>query len=580
MHTSLSRFALILSALAISATLVFSATLVRAQEENVTFPVAELGGCENKDACHAYCDDLAHVNECVAFAETHGLMSGEEARQAREFAKLGGEGPGGCTSRDSCEAYCENVAHIRECLAFAEEHDVLPQDEIEDARAVARALEAGAELPGGCTSKATCEAYCEDSSHMRQCLAFAKKAGFMSGEELAEAEKVAAFLESGGEMPGGCHGERECKTYCESGEHMEECAQFAIQAGFMSPEEAEMFRKTGGKGPGGCRARECETYCEDGAHQEECVAFAIEHDLMSEEDKQRMEEGMQKAREAIEKAPPEVLSCIEAAIGSAKLEEIRTGRGFVGPRLGEVLPQCFREVMGNGPQGGPFGPGSAAAECMRQVFGDDFEEKMRNGNVDPGARDKEIRECMQAKMGEGFLNDKGGWERPQQGEPMHDGSMGPGPGAFQGPGGCSGPEECQRYCSEHPDECRGFGPPRGEANPYRPEGLMPMEAFRSDPNHPGMQLQDPGPDATPEQRRIFEMNMQRYQEFQNNPGQFQDPSMMPPGTFDAQHMPPPDGFVPPPEGFSPPPEVHQEPVTMGNQFIANVMSVFESLLGL
>ena len=109
---------------------------------------------------------------------------------------------------------------------------------------------------------------------------------------------------------------------------------------------------------------------------------------------------------------------------------------------------------------------------------------------------------------------------------------------------------------------------------------MPMEAFRSDPNHPGMQLQDPGPDATPEQRRIFEMNMQRYQEFQNNPGQFQDPSMMPPGTFDAQHMPPPDGFVPPPEGFSPPPEVHQEPVTMGNQFIANVMSVFESLLGL
>ena len=26
-------------------------------EEDITFPVAELGDCETKDACKAYCDD-------------------------------------------------------------------------------------------------------------------------------------------------------------------------------------------------------------------------------------------------------------------------------------------------------------------------------------------------------------------------------------------------------------------------------------------------------------------------------------------------------------------------------------------
>src|SRR3989344_5521531 len=61
---------------------VLSAALVSAQESTVTFPVPELGNCTSKSKCRAYCDDLAHVKECVAFAESHGLMSAGEAQQA------------------------------------------------------------------------------------------------------------------------------------------------------------------------------------------------------------------------------------------------------------------------------------------------------------------------------------------------------------------------------------------------------------------------------------------------------------------------------------------------------------------
>lgn len=358
MTAAQSRYATF-GAIAVAGLLVFAAFAAgaQAQENAITFPVAELGGCSSKDACRTYCDNLSHVNECVAFAESHGLMSAEEAQQARAFAKLGGKGPGGCASKDSCEAYCE------------------------------------------------------DTAHMRACLDFARSSGLMGEAELQEAEKVAAYVEAGGTLPGGCRGERECRAYCEEGDHTEECVAFALKAGFMSAQEAEIFKKTGGKGPGGCVGRQCEAYCEDEQHREQCIAFALEHGLMSEEERRQMEEGRQKAMEALESAPPEVLSCIEQTLGAEKMAELRRGEGFAGPALGEVLPRCFREVMGEGGQGGPFGAGSQATDCMRQVFGDDFEEKMQSGELDPGARDTEIRECMQAQYGEGSLNDAGQWER-------------------------------------------------------------------------------------------------------------------------------------------------------------------------
>ncbi|MBI5457999.1 hypothetical protein HY971_04735, partial [Candidatus Kaiserbacteria bacterium] len=356
-----------LGAVVLGALFVLSAALASAQESTVTFPVGELGNCASKSECHAYCDNLANIKKCVAFAESHGLMSAEEARQAREFERLGGKGPGGCTSKDSCESFCEK--------------------------------------PG----------------NMRQCLDFAKQSGMMSAEELQEAEKVAAYLDKGGTMPGGCRGEKECRAYCEDGAHAEECVAFATKAGFMSEKEAAMFKKTGGKGPGGCKGRACESYCQDESHREACIAFALEHDLMSEEDKQRMEEGREKAKQALEKAPPKVLECIEARIGGERLKAIRDGSGFIDQKLGEILPACFREVMGDGSRGGPFGPGSAATDCMRKVFGEDFEDKMRKGELDPGARDKEIRECMMQQMGEGFLDGKGRWERPQGEEVPREG---------------------------------------------------------------------------------------------------------------------------------------------------------------
>lgn len=279
--------------LAIFAISVFAITLALAQSEpNIQFPVAELGNCESKEACHQYCDVPANQAACLDFAEKHNLMSRNEVSHARKFIAAGSRGPGGCTSKETCERFCNNVSNIKACVAFAEQSGIMPPEELEEARKVMAALESGAKLPGGCQNKDECEDYCSggDASRMKECISFAKAAGFMSEEEAGEAGKMLAAIEKGVKPPK-CRSKAACDTYCADEAHFEECIAFAEASGFMKPEEVDMARKTGGKGPGGCRGRECETFCNNPENQEVCFKFALEHDLISPEDRQRMEEG-------------------------------------------------------------------------------------------------------------------------------------------------------------------------------------------------------------------------------------------------------------------------------------------------
>ena len=333
-------------------------------KDDIVFPVAELGNCQDEQSCRAYCDDPANITQCVAFAEQYSLLSERELEKAKKFQSIGAVGPGGCTSERACETYCSEITRIEECLAFAEQNGFMEEDELNEAKKIAQALRQGAQLPGGCTGKDACEEYCSDSSHMKECVEFAEKAGFMSSEELREAKQVLKALDAGVAFPGDCKGKNECEAYCEDPNHMEECVNFGIAAGFIPPEEAEqvrrmiplmregkmpgdcqkgkeaceaycsqdehveecttffveagfmtseeaqMFKKTGGKGPGNCKGREeCESFCNNPKNQEACFEFGKEHGLISEEDLQNIEQGTAQFKEGFSQAPPEVSPC-------------------------------------------------------------------------------------------------------------------------------------------------------------------------------------------------------------------------------------------------------------------------------
>lgn len=373
--------------------------IVQAQTvTDIVYPVKELGNCDNEVNCRNFCDVKENMIPCINFAEQQGLISKEEAKRAKQFARMG-EGPGGCKSKEQCEAYCDDNAHIDECLAFAGKNNLIAPEELEEAKKVAKALREGAQMPGGCRGKTQCEAYCDNPEHGEECLAFAEKAGFIPPEELEDAKKAIKAMKSGikppgncrgkkqcdtycsepshieecfnfaekagfippeevemarkmmplmvrGEMPGGCKQKEECEAYCQDESHMEECANFALKAGLMKPEDAEMFKKTGGKGPGDCKSKEqCEAFCNDPVNQEICMNFAQERGLIPQEKIQEMKEGVQKLREGIQMAPSEVQECIKSSMGTEILEKIQAGTLMPGPQIGDQVKACFEKMM-------------------------------------------------------------------------------------------------------------------------------------------------------------------------------------------------------------------------------------------
>ncbi|MBI2450590.1 MAG: hypothetical protein HYV47_03600 [Candidatus Nealsonbacteria bacterium] len=263
----------------------FSGVLVFAtSKEDITYPVASLGNCKNEADCLAYCDKPENMEPCLNFAEKHNLITDKEIAIARKMLAAGKtSGPGGCKGQVECGNYCDDMSHIKECVAFAEENDLMMPEELAEAKKVAAALERGVQPPP-CSSKTECDSVCTLPENMRTCIIFAKEAGLMPPEELEEVEKVLAALDKG-ITPPPCGGRDKCDEYCSLPENFETCITFAEAAGFMSAEEAAMVRRTGGKGPGDCRGKEaCEAFCEDPANMEPCINFAIENGFMSPEE--------------------------------------------------------------------------------------------------------------------------------------------------------------------------------------------------------------------------------------------------------------------------------------------------------
>ncbi|NQV93481.1 hypothetical protein HQ403_03240 [Candidatus Kaiserbacteria bacterium] len=355
---------------------------LHAQESTIIFPVGELGDCDSKENCRSYCDEPGHMKECITFAKAHNLMTPDEAEVAEKFSdtleKQGG-GPGGCTTPSRCESYCENVTHLRECLSFAEDnghHDKF----VEEGKRIAQFLDDGGQMPGGCTSKQSCKSYCSDFNHAEECVSFAERAGLETHDDEHEQgpnlEQVRTMIEltKRGETPGGCTSKQSCESYCSDSAHSEECISFGEKVGFISHEKAEMARKTGGKGPGSCTSREeCNTFCNNPSNREQCFAFAEEHGLINEDERHNLEEGANRLKEVLVEAPDEARECLKHNLGKNIITDIQNGSISPGPEFARKVEACIHKGF---------------EEEGKREFGD-----MMNG-MPP-----EVRACIEEKVG-------------------------------------------------------------------------------------------------------------------------------------------------------------------------------------
>lgn len=591
--------------------------MTKAEVERIRKPGP--GGCRGRQ-CEQYCSDPAHEEECLEYAAVNGLISKEEAERIKQFKqkfKQGQGGPGGCQSEDQCRNYCDDPAHMQECVEFAEREGLIPKEE------AARIKRMGPpEGPGGCRGKEACDAYCSDPANELACIDFAEQNGFISPQEAEIARKMA-----GKTGPGGCRG-RQCKDYCADPAHEEECLQFAKDNGLIPPEEIariEKFRQVSQEGgPGGCRGRQCQDYCADPAHQEECFNFAKNKGLVNPEDEKRFEVGRKLNEKLKEAGGPGGCrndgECRQYCSDPSHTEECVAFAASHGGIPAEQARQMLREFTEKrfGPPG-EFGP----PQDFRR-----FEEEARR-------RFEEFRQLEQQFRGQpfpgfpggpggpppgqaGFPSSPGEFPGGEQGQPGRFGS-GPGegrfPGGFVGPGGCTSPVECIKYCSEHKDECFGVtdpfvggpigGPMRG---PQEPGG----GGFGGEAGMPRLKsnlIQEFKPEELPEdfQQKSFEERQRFFMEkfgpppggeggfpgrggeggfpgrpgegfpggaggqgFQGRPGEFPGrPGEFPGGSFEGIGPRPgtpgifgpverPEGFMPP-EGFRPPEGLERHP---------------------
>lgn len=363
---------------------VFSTSTLRARAAtifDISFPIAELGGCADKNSCKAYCADEANHDVCEQFAADHGISAApSNQREGKLKAVQKDGGPGNCAvgAKDpqaSCKAYCDSTDHIDTCVAYGKSHGFLAGKQLAEAEKVAKALKGGAKLPEGCTDRDSCKAVCENPSTVAQaksCFAFGKAAGLLPpGFDEDRAGKVFMAIQDGTAPFKSIKDFRQCEQPKDD-DTLQKCVDFGVKSGMLDEKQAAVIKKTGGKGPGGCVGEACHAYCED--HQQECFQFSKDNGLVTPEQEQHMKRGVEQFKQNLDRAPEAVKSCLVSTVGQEVLDAIVSGTSMPDRMLGEKMRSCFEQSRPTDDEQGDHGPENIQRGFPQDQDGEDRRE--------------------------------------------------------------------------------------------------------------------------------------------------------------------------------------------------------------
>lgn len=207
---------------------------IRAQLYGVSFPIPELGNCEDYSACRTYCEDPVNYNTCIDYAKKRGFYKDEDNNVKKEEILEKAKKQLGCDSYESCKNFCSKTENFDKCASFAKSNNLAGGhvDNPEEKRILEKAKEIL-----GCNTPSSCMSFCEKEENREKCSEFAKEAGLRGGEVRVG--------------PGGCTSEESCKTFCS------DPANFQICQGFTKSHGGQF------RGPGGCNSEDsCRSFCE------------------------------------------------------------------------------------------------------------------------------------------------------------------------------------------------------------------------------------------------------------------------------------------------------------------------------
>ena len=326
---------------------------------------------------------------------------------------------GNCTSKSDCKVFCDNTENIDACLSFAEKSNLMSSEEISNAK---KFQDKGMVGPGSCNGKVECEKYCSDSANIEECTAFAEKNGLMSDEQLRDSKKVVAAIKSGLKPPA-CGGPAKCQAYCSNPLHMEECMTFSLAAGIVPENQKIQMQKTldvikQGIKPPACQPKppsdqpeqpeqtetisglpSCDEYC--GTNQEECMTFSIATGMVPDDQKEQM----QKTLDAFK-------------------------QGIKPPACRPNPPKEFGEQSNKSDRSEKFG--NDLQPCEEYC-----------------ADSSHVEECVKFSVAIGNMTEEQGQNSMKNGG--------------KGPGGCTGKDSCNTFCSNPDNEetCFNFAKDNG-----------------------------------------------------------------------------------------------------------------------
>ncbi len=400
----------------------FASSVFALSEKDIIFPVAELGGCKNEAECRAFCDKPENkMSPCFPFAKKYNLLTQEELGRAERFTQIAvAGGPGWCRSGEGCsvEQYCNDYAHLDQCLDFAEENNFATKKELEKARKVAAGMKKEDAIlpPGNCRGENECETYCSLEGNWQECMKWQQQIGIPL-ELSPEAKKFVDLLKRGGGA-GGCKTKTECENYCADPGHSKECLDMALAVGFITEEEAEIAKKYGSTGPGGCKTeQECSAFCQQPYNQKVCLRYA-------------KDQGIGVAF----KGPggcSDSASCTSYCTKNQSDPECKKYsskyEGFKGPGGCENEASCKAYCQAN----------PTNSEC-KQYSGQYGGFSGPGGCSDVGSCTAYCKEHSQDAECQKYSSQYGG---------------------FSGPGGCTSEDSCKAYCRANPanTECQKYG---------------------------------------------------------------------------------------------------------------------------
>ena len=310
------------------------------------------GGCTDRNSCKQYCEDSAHAAECAKFAREHGLLTDD---QANKFQKLkealkDKTGPGGCHDQRTCETFCAERSHNDECLKFAQDHGLVGKDEAQQIKKFQEAL-TSRQTPGNCTSKEDCQAYCAIAEHRSECADFAQKIGLIKAQEAEQ-------LKEGFVGPGGCTSKEECATFCNDSTNQQTCLDFAKQHQIIRPQQEQVIKdsstrlddlKNASPSIRTCVKQVLGENAETARLTPDSADAAAIRSCFEKYQSQTVNQDSQKPTQSNTQRPPPLApalrDCILKISGRETLEKIQSGQAEIRPELKQKIADCLKPAQ-------------------------------------------------------------------------------------------------------------------------------------------------------------------------------------------------------------------------------------------